>query len=66
MKGEAASLARAFRMDFGDGEATGIISLKTDGTANGEEAIYTLEGRRLQGLPTAKGVYIVNGKKVIK
>lgn len=66
LKGETASLARAFRMDFGDGEATGIISLKTDGTANDEEAIYTLDGRRLQGQPSAKGVYIVNGKKVIK
>ena len=66
LKGETASLARAFRMDFGDGETTGIVSLKADGTANDEEAIYTLDGRRLQGQPSAKGVYIVNGKKVIK
>ena len=66
LKGETASLARAFRMDFGDGETTGIVSLKTDGIANDEEAIYTLDGRRLHGQSSAKGVYIVNGKKVIK
>ena len=26
---------------------------------------YTLDGRRLQGPPTRKGIYIVNGKKVV-
>jgi hypothetical protein len=36
------------------------------GTAYGKEAVYTLDGRRLQGQPSAKGVYIINGKKVIK
>ncbi|MDY6240779.1 MAG: hypothetical protein SPL67_01490 [Prevotella sp.] len=36
------------------------------GTAYGKEAVYTLDGRRLQGKPSAKGVYIINGKKVIK
>jgi len=35
---------------------------------NGELAIdnyYTLDGRKLQAMPTVKGVYIVNGKKVV-
>jgi transposase-like protein len=35
---------------------------------NGELAIdnyYTLDGRKLQVMPTVKGVYIVNGKKVV-
>ena len=27
--------------------------------------IYTLDGRRIEGRPTQKGVYIVNGKKTI-
>ena len=67
LKGAAAQAnARAFVMNFGEGETTGIISLKADGTAYGKEAVYTLDGRRLQGLPSAKGVYIINGKKVIK
>lgn len=67
LKGEAAAAkASAFVMNFGEGETTGIISLKADGTAYGKEAVYTLDGRRLQGQPSAKGVYIINGKKVIK
>ena len=41
-------------------DITGIKSLKTD---NGEE-IYTLSGQRVE--KAGKGVYIVNGKKVIK
>lgn len=55
-----------YLIDF-DGETTGIDSIgQTDGNANG--AIYNLNGIRmtqtLRNLP--KGVYIVNGKKVIK
>ena len=26
---------------------------------------YTLDGRKLDGKPTKKGVYIVNGRKVV-
>jgi hypothetical protein len=26
---------------------------------------YTIDGRRLSGKPTQKGLYIVNGKKVV-
>ena len=47
--------------------ATAIGSLTTD-TATAKQGIYTLSGVRLSGelsnLP--KGVYIVNGKKVVK
>jgi hypothetical protein len=41
-------------------DITGIKSLKTDG----EEEVYTLSGQRVN--KAGKGVYIVNGKKVIK
>ena len=67
---EGALLARrltAFNIDFGDDETTGIIAIE-HGTLNIEhsaDAWFTLDGRRLQGQPTAKGLYIVNGKKVI-
>ena len=64
LKGEAA-LAKAFRMDFGDGEATGIISIE-NGHSQVSEAVFDLQGRRFSGQPAGKGVYIVNGKKVIK
>ena len=57
---------RAFKLNFGgDDEATGIISVHDSGfTVNGSDAWYTLDGRRLDGQPTAKGLYIHGGKKV--
>ena len=64
LKGETASLARAFSMNFGDGETTGIIAIGTDRAASTDNATYTLDGRRISKA-TQKGVYIQNGKKVI-
>ncbi len=67
VKGLAAS-ARAFSMNLGDGETTSIseeLSVNSKVFAPVTEC-YTLDGRKLQGQPTQKGVYIVNGKKVIK
>ena len=56
---------RAFVLNFGDDEATGIISVHDSGfMVNGSNAWYTLDGRRLDGQPTAKGLYIHQGKKV--
>ena len=67
--GDGAQLARrltAFNIDFGDDEATGIISVHGSGAmVSGADAWYSLDGRKLSGKPTAKGLYIVNGKKVI-
>lgn len=69
LKGEAAqapALARAFVMNFGDGEqTTGIITVSADQPAAVHDGIYDLQGRRVNGT-AGKGVYIVNGKKVIK
>ena len=54
-----------------DGETTGIGSLtpalsKGEGNSGDEGSVYyTLDGRKLPGKPTAKGLYIVNGKKVV-
>ena len=64
LKGDAANAA-SFNLDFGNGETTGISSLTPDPSPKGEESIYSLDGRRLSGKPAQKGVYIVNGKKMV-
>jgi len=50
-----------------DAEATGIESVELR-TENGEFATaawYTLDGRKLNAKPTTKGMYILNGRKVV-
>lgn len=54
--------APALSFDFGEG-TTGINSL-TPALSEGK-GVYTLDGRKLNAMPTQKGVYIVNGKKVV-
>jgi len=64
LKGDAANAA-SFNLDFGNGETTGINSLTSEPSSNGEGSIYSLDGRRLSSKPAQKGVYIVNGKKMV-
>ena len=47
-----------------DEETTGIASM-ADGIDNMSDEWYTLDGRKLNGKPTTKGLYIVKGKKVM-
>ena len=63
--------ARSFVMNFGD-EQTGIESLTPDPSPRGEGSIYSLDGRKVNvngnvngNVNVKKGVYVVNGKKVI-
>ena len=58
---------RAFNLNFGDGNATqtGICHTDLTDLTDHADAWYTLDGRKLAGQPTAKGVYINNGKKVV-
>ena len=63
--GAAAPRLTGFSIDFGDDEATGIISTTNYTNDTNSDAWFTLDGRKLSGKPTAKGLYIVNGKKVI-
>lgn len=76
-----ASLVKSFLLNFGDGEETGIKEiddLPIDDLQFNASGIYTMDGRRIEGLPTQrpadgrlyqqglkKGVYIVNGKKTV-
>jgi hypothetical protein len=55
--------ARSFEMDFGDGEATGVIEISGVNEVK-DNSWYTLDGRKLNGKPTKKGLYIHNGLKV--
>ena len=63
LKGEAAS-ARAFNLNLDDG-TTSIISIAAEDGGQSANGIYTIDGRKLESMPTKKGVYIVNGKKVV-
>ena len=56
--------AKNIVLNFGD-ETTGIDDIpQTNENADGQW--YTIDGQRLQGKPTKKGIYIYKGKKVIK
>ena len=64
--GNKSAGVRAFVLNFGDDETTGIISVYDSGfTVNGSDAWYSLDGRRLYGKPTQRGIYINNGRKVV-
>ena len=57
----AANNARALTLVFDD--ATKITTTNYTNLTDGDW--YDLNGRKLQGKPTKKGVYIMNGKKVV-
>ncbi len=52
-------------LEFEDEEATGISEEVIEKSEKTAEAWYTVDGRKLYGEPTQKGVYIVNGRKVV-
>lgn len=49
-------------IDFGDDDVTGIEAVVADARQDG--IWYTLQGIPLDGKPTEKGIYILNGRKV--
>ena len=61
---DTSSGSRGLSISFADDETTGITTVeKTDNTDNAAQKVYNLNGQRIMN-PT-KGLYIVNGKKVI-
>ncbi len=58
----AISNVKALRIVFG-GDATGVNEVNEVIGVN--DKWYDLNGRKLNGMPTKKGIYILNGKKVI-
>ena len=57
--------ARAFVLNFGESETTGILSTTNLTNFTNSDAWYDLSGCRLNAKPTAKGLYINNGRKVV-
>ena len=59
--------ARSLTMVFD--EASGIESAEADSSLftlhSSLSSWFTLDGRRLQGKPTAPGIYVNNGRKVV-
>ena len=58
--------AREIVVNFGE-ETTGVVSMHNSECLmlNKADAWYTVNGVKLDGKPTAKGMYIKNGKKVV-
>lgn len=50
-------------LEGGGNDATSLIEVKDEEMNNNEW--YTLDGRKLQGKPTKKGVYVSKGKKIV-
>jgi hypothetical protein len=56
--------ARMLSLEFYD-DATGIADVRSKMSDAVTEDWYSLDGRKLQGRPTKKGLYLLNGKKVV-
>ena len=68
--GEPTSPVRAFKLNFDDDNVTtGIVSAEANSSFftlhSSLSEWYTLDGRRLNGKPTQRGIYIYNGKKTV-
>ena len=66
IKEHAGTQARAFALSF-DGEETTGISLTPGPSPKGEgsDYWYTIDGRKLSGKPSQRGMYINKGKKIV-
>ena len=62
--GDLSSGINNFVLNFGDGETNKIENSKLK-IVNDDASWYSLDGRKLSGKPTQKGIYINNGKKVV-
>jgi hypothetical protein len=62
--GDLPTQARAFVLNFGEDEATGVREVKEVREVK-DNSWYTLDGRRLSGKPTQHVIYINNSNKVV-
>ena len=59
------STANGFTLTFGDGSDADGINEVFGTNENTNNSIYTIDGNKLETMPTRSGVYIINGKKVV-
>ena len=62
---ETAASARGFNLFNDEDETTGIHSIENGKLTMENGAWYTLGGQKMNGKPATKGIYIINGKKVV-
>ncbi|MBO6192367.1 MAG: hypothetical protein J6N98_08230 [Prevotella sp.] len=63
--GQAPTNAPQIFIEEADGSVTAISTINADGVAMKADGWYTINGMKLEGMPTEKGIYINNGKKVV-
>ncbi|MDR4932074.1 InlB B-repeat-containing protein [Segatella bryantii] len=64
INGHAAAKARSFVLNFGGNETTGILEVSENNDVK-DDIWYSLDGVRLNGKPTQRGMYINKGKKIL-
>ena len=62
--GGGSSGARRISLGGGESDATGVIGVK-EVSEGKDDTYFGLDGRRLSGRPSQKGVYIRGGQKVV-
>ena len=65
--GDPKAGVRTFKLNFGDNSevTTGIITTNFTNSTNSDNEWYSLDGRKLNGKPAQRGVYINNGNKIV-
>ena len=58
-------MARAFALNFDGEETTGILEVSAKSNEVKDDVWYSLDGVRLSGKPTQRGMYINKGKKIL-
>lgn len=65
INGHAGAKARAFALSFDGEETTGIPEVSANSNEVKDDVWYSLDGVRLSGKPTQRGMYINKGKKIL-
>ena len=65
INGHAEAKAHAFALSFDGEETTGILEVSANYNGVTDDAWYLLDGVRLSGKPTQRGMYINKGKKIL-